>query len=61
MFLHQLLLFPNSDKQDLVDTTTQVFIFLRNKEMIAAKVGSFEEDEPETPAMPEETRNPYDA
>lgn len=59
MFIHQMLTFPNADRDDLVDTATQAFIFLRNKEMIVAKVGTFEEDEPQP--EPEPAVNPYAA
>lgn len=57
-FLHEMLTFPNGDQDNLVDSTTQVFIFLRNKEMISASVGKFEEDDEEIPTL-EPAGNPY--
>jgi predicted phage terminase large subunit-like protein len=57
-FIHEMLTFPNAAQDNMVDTATQTFIFLRNKELITAKVGKFEEDEENTYA-PQAAGNPY--
>lgn len=60
-FMHEMLMFPNGSQDNYVDTFTQVFLFLRNKEMLDAKVGGFEEDRnrDEVPGYEEQRVNPY--
>lgn len=57
-FLTELLSFPNALHDDFVDAFTQAMIFLRNNQLLEAKVPGVEEDAPE-PMDDEEFRNPY--
>lgn len=55
-FMHQLLTFPNASRDDYVDTLTQALILLRNRQMLEARIGKEEEDEP---AEAKPYQNPY--
>jgi predicted phage terminase large subunit-like protein len=55
-FMHQLLTFPNAARDDYVDTLTQALILMRNRQMLEAKVGKDEEEEPQEQ---QPYRNPY--
>lgn len=60
-FMHEMMLFPNGQSDNYVDTFTQTMLLLRNKEMLEARVGGFAEDEEQQIPLEEDYTNPYAA
>jgi predicted phage terminase large subunit-like protein len=58
-FLRECALFPNGDEDDFVDTFTQAVIYLRDSDVLTAKVLGLPEDEPEYRERPAKRVNPY--
>lgn len=59
-FLRECTLFPNGDEDDFVDTMTQTLIYLRDADILTAKVPGLPEDE-EFYEKPMRRVNPYGA
>jgi hypothetical protein len=55
--MSQLLVFPNGEHDDLVDTLTQAMIYFRDSGMLTMDEGKFVEDY----VPPKERINPYAA
>jgi phage terminase large subunit-like protein len=65
-FLHEMLIYDKGVRDNYVDAFTQMILMLRNKQMLSAEVGGFEDedeedDEPTAIAPPERRVNPYAA